>query len=341
MNNSTYYENQILEAIETIVQKKLADANYDTTIKAVIIEKTNSALGEYKAKYQESELVIYSTDPSINYPKGTLVNVVIPNGDFSQTKVIISAVEKDKVEYVAAVEVEDEYDTIGGNSIAATQTYGLCSYKESDMRILYNRDAEVNDINFDATTFANYIKDSNNILCGATFQTELDEIQQKQGNFGIVFEIDFKDNLTGDIVIKNYVVDINNMSGNPYKQAAATRQYNIFEINAENFESVRQIYIFSKNFPNISSEITKNDIFVSNFELIASKKIESDSNGYTLILNVGNKNYFDASDEDTDAVGVKAELKNISDSSIKYYWFRANNNITSDSDEYAIYGGEG
>ena len=343
--NSVNFENQILDAIETVVNNAVQKAGYDKTIKAVIIERLDQNTGKYKAKYQDGNIEVYSNNIDIFYPNGTLVNILVPNGDFSQNKTIIDAVEKGKIEYAVAVEEEEEYQNESGNAIAAAQMFGLCSYKETDKKVLYNRDAGINDINLDTLSFVEYIKNSDSIICGAEFRTELDEIQKSKGNFGIVFDLDFKDNKTGDIITKSYKIDVNQMSGNPYNLNISTRQYKVFSINGENFDSINQIYIFSENFPNQSGSITRNDIYVGAFELSAANKIsEEDMNGYSLNLTKQGKGYFDASDNDDSTINLVAELKiknKIVANDISYYWFKENTSVAIGDAEYLRYGGEG
>ena len=48
MNN---YENNILEAIETIVDSSIAKSNYDRTIQATVIKLIDKSLGQYNVKY--------------------------------------------------------------------------------------------------------------------------------------------------------------------------------------------------------------------------------------------------------------------------------------------------
>jgi len=343
--SSFNYENQILDAIETMVDKAIENAGYDKTIQGIIVSIEDAAQGKYKVKYQNGEIEAFSNNIDLIYPAGTMVNVLVPNGDFTQNKTILDAIEKDKIKYGTVFEESEMYDNKSGNCIAAPQVLGLNSYKTKDTVMLYDRDNDVNIIGLDVITFEENIKDNNSILCGASFKTELVKDQQRQGNYGIAFDLDFTDNLSGDTLTKSYIIDVNQMTGNPYDFNEFNRQYKVFNINSENFISIKQIYLFSEGFPNIDDEKVGNDIFVNNYELsIVRKLTEEELNGYLLNLVREGKGYFDKEDSEDAKIFLNAILKqrNIEiTNGLEYYWFKENIDITIDSADFVTYGGNG
>ena len=341
--SSKNYENQILNAIETVAKKAIETAGYDKTIRGVISSLEDVFTGKYKVKYQDSEIEAYSNNTSIKYSKGTLVNILVPNSDFSQNKIIIDAIDKNNIEYNTVAEEADQYVIDGGNAISATQEFGLCSYHENEIVYLYNRDNGVNDINFNEIIFSENVKNNNKILCGAKFRTDFDAIQKRTGNFGIVYNIDFKNNSTGAIITKSYVIDVNSMIGSPYDLLNPTRQYNIYSINNDNYVSVKSIYIFSKDFENIDPDKDKNDIFVSAFELYSLREpTQQEAESYSLQLNKLGKGYFDETSSDNVTIEAILKLKNQETSlKVEYYWFRENSAIALNDEKYSIYGGTG
>ena len=223
---------------------------------------------------------------------------------------------------------------------------GLCSYHKDEVKYLYSRDNNINDINYDALTFEESIKEHNEILCGAKFKTNFDSVQKRLGDFGVVYEIDFKDNITGAILTKVFKIDVNKISGTPYDLNNFTRQYGVFLINNENFLSVKNIYIYCKNFPTIDEDKTINYIFVSDFELYGIRELTYEEiNGYSLNLIKNGRGYFNDFSSLTDTVTISATLKSknrvVTAEDVEYYWFKENNDITIDSDKYLNYGGEG
>ncbi len=343
--NSTDYENRILDAIETITTNAINKAGYDRTIQATIVDSVNSLLGKYIVKYQDSEFEAFSNNTEIYYPSGTLVNILVPNGDFNLDKMIISAADKNQIEYTNIIEEEDKYLNTSGNCISASQEFGLCSYKEYDECVLYDRDTNENNINIDIDFIEKNITDKNNILCGAEFKTDLDLLQHKNGNYGLVFDIDFLNDSTQEIITNSFVLDINQMKGDPYSLSSFVRQYKIFKINVDNFVSIKKIYLFSKDFP--FQEVAKeNDIFARNFEF--SLLNETDTNIqdlYDLQIQIDGKKYFDGYDADTTKMKLNAKIlyKNqyVTDDNIQTYWFKENASITNTSPEYCLEGGPG
>ena len=70
---NTWREDAIVEAIEIIADKKIAQAGYDKTIKAVINNVLDSAAGKYEIKYQDSLFEagrIQVQDVQIIFPPG-------------------------------------------------------------------------------------------------------------------------------------------------------------------------------------------------------------------------------------------------------------------------------
>lgn len=345
--SSVDYENQILNAIGTIVNNAVENAGYDKTIKAIIEKCIDATLGCYQVHYQDSVFEAYAADIEVSYSKGTLVQVLIPGNDMTQNKTILGAIQRNEADYGTLIDPESAYEVIGTNVIAADTSYGLCSYLQNDVEILYSRDAGINLINLDETSFANNVKDTNTIICGAEFKTELASEQAARGNFGIAFDIDFKDNISGDIVTKTYIVDVNNMLGNPYNQRDFTRQKGIFSINGENYDSINQIYIFSEEFP--TQAVGKpDDIFAQNFELTCATRLtDEEINNYSLKVVTSGKNYFTSGDSGNDTIILLAnfKIKGVAATSntpgIEYYWFKENASITKRSLNYCSYGGEG
>lgn len=344
--NSIDYENKILDAIETITNNAIAKAGYDKTIQATIINSVDDLIGKYIVKYQDSEFEVYSNNIDIYYPSGTLVNVSIPNGDFNLRKTIVSAATDIQVEYTNIIEEKDKYTDAFGNTIPATQQFGVCSYKDNDICVLYDRDTTENNINIDIDFIENNIKTKENILCGAEFKTALDYEQQKIGNYGIVFEIDFLNPSTQETITNQYIVDINEMQGNPYQLLSFVEQYKIFKIDAANFISIKKIYLFAKDF-SLQELDKENDIFAQNFEFYLLDEIETDLPEFydMQIQNTNTKKYFDNHDANVAYIKLKAKLqyKNqyMTSEDINFYWFKENTFITNTSEAYCFEGGPG
>lgn len=342
--SSRNYETQILDSIQMIVDNAISKADFDKTIKAVINEASNSADGKYIVSYQGSLLVAYSSNLDVHYTKGMEVYVLIPGNDSSQRKTIIGAVDNYGLDYTSLLEGDASYDTIGKNIVNSDKTFELCSYNKEEAKILYHRDNNINAIGYNSEDFETYIKNAEYLICGATFKTALPLEQQLQGDYGIAFDIDYK--IDNETITKTYIVNTSKMIGAPYSLATDTRQYEIFNIDTNNILSVKQIYIFAYNFPNIEAG-QPNDIFVSKIELLAAAKItEEELNSIALSIITPQGTYFNTQDTDEAIRNMEAQIKikgRILNSTedVKYYWFRENSLISNNHRLYNRLSGAG
>ena len=345
--SSGNYESQILEAIQILVNDAVSKAEYDKTIQGTISRCVDATIGKYIVRYQDSSFYAYSSNTDTTYPAGTSVYVLVPGNDMSKNKSIIGTVDHLGPDYVSIIEGEHGYEVTGVNTIGADGTFGLCSYKKEDITVLYDRDNDVDLVGLDTFGFESYIKKSKSIICGATFKTALEAEQKFRGDYGIVFNLDFIDKSTGEAITKSYIVNVDQMTGNPYNYTVPARQYGIFDVDGANFSSVKQIYLFAYNFPNTAEE-KPNDIFVSKVELSAANALDKEAAATCALTFVTPKGtYFDEQDVDTDTRILEAQIRikgNAIDNdsqNVEYYWFRENNNITTKSEKYNQYGGAG
>lgn len=340
-------ENQLLDAIQTVVDKTVEKAGYDKTIQATIVKCANEALGKYIVKYQDTLMYVYSSNPEITYTKGANVYVLIPMNNTSLNKTIIGSVKNLGADYITNTENEVSYEMVGKNCINSIEEFGLCSYNAKEEKILYSKQDNINYINLNNEDALLYLKNSNFLMCGAKFKTLLNSEQQFRGQYGITFELAFADNNTGDTIIREYTVDINKMIGNPYKLTSKTEQKEVFEIDSKNFLYINKIYIFEYDFPNIAED-RANDIFVSDILLYGANFTPVDEMSDCSLSIITPKGiYFDDTMLDTEDILLQAQLRVkgvavATDSpAVKYFWFKENNSITYTSLKFNRYGGLG
>lgn len=87
MNSGMIAEN-IFSAIDVIVDKKLREAKYDSTIIAKIIKVHDSALGRYEVQYQDAKFVALSVGGGA-YQVNDNVYILVPTNDLSRDKYIL------------------------------------------------------------------------------------------------------------------------------------------------------------------------------------------------------------------------------------------------------------
>lgn len=338
-------ENKICEAIEMIVDNSISKADFDRTIQATILSCTNALTKEYKIKYQDNILTAYANGEA-NYKKDTLVYVLVPNNDLSKQKTILGAVNKDQESYSTVVNQDQTYDFIGINAIKNNQLALNSHHTETKILYSYQNNIEENLISVDNFVIEEYIKQNNTIYCSANFQTSLISEQQRYGNYGIIFALDFLNN-ENQIVTKYYSININNMQGNPYKLLQPTKQYAFFDIDNENFLRLNSITIFVKDFPGQDEDNQINDIFITDICLQAANKMTSDElAGYSINLNTPNGSIFSENSTSDSFLPINAVVKLKgqeieASNSIEFYWFIEDASIKTSSEYYNIYGGIG
>ena len=340
------FEEELLQAMEIIANNAVEKADYDKTIKAVVVSCVDQTIGKFKVKYQDSSFFAYATSADVTYSKGTEVYVLIPGNDNSREKTIIGTTKKLGVDYAIIPEGEEAFETIGNNCIQNLSSFKLCSYIDYTETI-YNHNLTNNKINVNIKSVEEYIRESSKVILGGTFKTNLPLEQRFRGNYGIIFELAFLDNASEKLVNREYIIDVNQMIGNPYKLTKETRQYGIFDIDNANFQYINKISIFTKDFPNKSTNKPE-DIFISNIEFIGANRLsENELSSCALTFITPQGIYFDSNDLNSATREIKAQVrvrgKIIDDNSqsLEYYWFAEDLGVTTMSEKYYKHGGQG
>lgn len=344
------YENNIIDAIETIVDNAVANAGYDKTIKATIVECVDQTIGKFKVKYQDSVFFAYATSSEVTYTRGAEVYILIPGNDTSRDKTILGTVKKLGADYAVTPEGDEAFEPVGNNILHSSSTFELCSYKttyKTTEKILYQRGGSNNQISLDETAATRYFTKSSALICGAIFKTTIPGQQQYRGNYGISFELMFTDNATGKDVLRNYVLDVNQMTGNPYSIKNETRQYGVFDIDGANFQYVNKISLFCYDFP-YQEDNQPNDIFIKDIDFCGAVPMGSEAlSGCALTFITPQGIYFDNTDEETASrdlqaqVRVKGKVIDKNSQMLEYYWFRENIGVTEQHIKYHKYAGAG
>lgn len=342
-NTNSHYDDKVCEVIEYIVENAVRQAEYDKTIQATIVRTIDQTIGKFSVRYQDSIFEVYGS-PDVKYSNGTEVYVLIPGNDTSREKTILGSTKKLGVNYINNPEGENAFEVIGMNTLKNNSEFGLCSYNGEYTQIVYNREDNINDIGLDVIAAETYIRQSSTILCGANIRTALPIEQQIRGNYGIVFELAFVNSL-GEINTKNYVLDVNQMQGNPYRFITESRQFGIFGIEGESFQYINKIYFFISNFPNKAID-KPNDIFIKNLELSAVERLSTEAlSSYSLSFITPQGTYFDATQTEPKTIQAQVRIKGQAidkdSQKLAYYWFVENAAINYVNEKYNRYGGPG
>ena len=84
----TDYNEIICQAIDTIVQQRLPQIKFDETILCIVKDNSKKHLGHYTVQYGSMVFEAYGENKT--YEKNSQVYVLIPKGDYTQKKIIIS-----------------------------------------------------------------------------------------------------------------------------------------------------------------------------------------------------------------------------------------------------------
>lgn len=349
LKTTNQIENQICEAIELIVNKAVASAGYDRTIRASIVSCIDQSIGKYKIKYQDNIFYAYSENVDTKYSKGTEVYVLVHNNDLNMNKTILGSVKKLGTDYINTVSTENKYEKIGTNLITETNDFELCSFIQED-----KKDINANLVFLKEDEIKEYLSKSSHIIIEADIKTVLPQSQRYKGNYGITFDLDFyaseaeKSASSPEIVTKTYKLDINNITGEPYALNSFTKQFAVFKINTETFKGIGNVSIFEYGFPE-QKEDQPSDIFIQNISLYGATEIaEQDLLSCYLSIVTIEGTYFDEQNLATDEKSMQAQViakgSAIDESSqqVKYYWFKENAKTTSvDLTKFNKYGGIG
>lgn len=185
---SSSLSNKILDAFEILAQAEVNSAQFDKTITGIIISCEDEATGRYKVQYQDAIFYAYSTALDVTYNKGVSVQVKIPNNDFSGRKMIIGTVEENGIDYGTIVEDPLlRYEYVGVDCISLTAQNDLSSYwnEEKNNIVLYDKDKKIDLIELNEQMVADNLKNGNSLLLGATFRTNISDVQRFKGDYGI------------------------------------------------------------------------------------------------------------------------------------------------------------
>ena len=145
----------------------------------------------------------------------------------NQFNELINGTVPEVYSYHNHIEEEDKYETVGNDCAKKQESIGLCSYIKNQEIDLYNVNSTPafrEGFEFDLEAFNFYLKKSDYFRGGADFRTALPEEQRYSGDYGIAYELVFKD-ATGSEKVITYKINIDDMEGNPYLLTVASKQY--------------------------------------------------------------------------------------------------------------------
>lgn len=345
----------LFKSMDIISQYNLAKQQYNKTIKAVIVACEDESLGKYKVQYQDGTWTAYAENVMNSvYQLGTSVYVTVPNSDMKENKIILGSTKDNTEQSNILLKNElDDFISNGYNLLKINSGVGQC-YLWSDYpqeQILYQYNSNNNKINFDFATFNQDKENIDRLLLQANIQTMLPPNRQYRGNYGIIIDMEFYSNQDNqETITRSYILDVDNMTGDPYVFTSPVTQKILFEIDGKNFIRINKISLFVKDFIDTpaSSKGDNYNIIISNLSLMSGRIVtDEEKNGVLLILNAkkgftfGEKSISADTREIQAIVKVQMKQVNLKTQKLPFYWFRQDATITSYSKGYCKYGGQG
>ena len=341
---------QLLQAVEIVVDKKISELQYDKTIQCKIYSIVNLDTGEYKVRYNGNIFSAFARNLTDTYKVEDSVYVNVPEGNFSGKKVILSKTSDQSLSQnqIMALknsifEISPSLDTI--YNITFNEPIGVVAGAPAGSA---NSQAYVCPVisNINNGMFLQYAKNYENIRIKASFQTRFHDIHTK-GNYGI--EVEF---YTSEGNTVPYRLDLQNFNGDPYSFSVYSEQEIVIKVQKGYLLGLKSIKLFEEEFnydKSYSYELdaanqiitidkenrTEPNIFVKNVSIqYVEIKDLSDSN-YHLMISPVKGIAFSSSVTTLSFLGrLVYQGKDIIEQVDKYQWYVRDLSVVVGSNEY-------
>lgn len=340
---------KVLDAIEILTNSSISKANYDRTIQAQVLSCEDASIGEYRCRYQDSTIYAYSNNLQTSYNKGDYVYILVPSNDMKKEKTILCTSNRRGNNFISETKEEDKYNIIGNNCILSTRDFYLNTDNINYSYNIYSYGNIANVLRIDEEAVGRYIKNANAFKVNLMIKTSIPISRQSRGSYGLTFTLVFKDNTLEKEVERVYIINEDNMSGNPYKYKNNTKQTIIFGIDGENFVRIKQINLFNKDFPNAAAAVTSGDlhsgdIVISAMAIYGLETIDTDLEHGVAISFSTPKGIILSNSVESVPIIAQVKVNNklvLSNQKLQFYWGIEDAGITPNSMYYNKYLGGG
>lgn len=259
MNNIS---EQLLQAMDIVMEQKLTQLQFDKTIQAKVYSVVDIDTGEYKVRYNGNIFSAFSNDTSKTYKVNDAVYVSVPEGNFSNKKLITSLITANSLSSSqlsnlsnSMMEASPTFDVLYDGLYNAGESYGVIAgtpVGESGSYIYIYQGPDVYDPDGYHGLFQQYSNNYEYIKVKASFLTQFYNIHN-QGNYGLEVEFYTKDNSS-----VKYKLDLQNFNGNAYGFSVYTPQEIILKAQKNYLMGLKSIKLFEEDF--VYDKIVKNGI---------------------------------------------------------------------------------
>lgn len=352
MANFTSFD-KLLEAMSKIADSSDSKLKYDKTVIMEIVKLLDAETGRYAVKYQGNTLEAFAAKTDDKYDTGDSVYVKIPEGDFTNTKIIEGKVnnktsDEQERNTISNTIVDIEPSWFSENVYGALegQPYELISGGETTNILAWDRRIENPQYSMADTLLKTYNKEYDKFIIKASFMTSFLGAHTT-GNYGLKLILKLVD-VEGkeDYIKQTYVLDTTSFTGNVYQLSSYSPQYAVFQIPKNSFLGVESLSFFQDGMEKdiwkradgeSGEEITTPNIFVKDISVNFVDILDYTQDKYFVFLDTPRGNTFTKKTDQDIIVSPRLLYKGenlISDSSCEVQWFKENPNIQVNSPLY-------
>ena len=340
---------KLLEAMSKIADSSDSKLKYDKTVIMEIIQLVDATTGEYAVKYQGNTLQAFAADLKAKYNKGDSVYVKVPEGDFTNTKIIEGKVNNKNT-------TEQERNIISNTIIDiepswfAESTYGILpnvkglSSGNRPNEIKFWEHTESAQHTGTDTLLKTCNKEFDKFIIKASFMTNFLG-NHIQGNYGLKLTlrlVNMNKEKENDLeyIIKDFILDTTSFTGNIYELSSYSPQYAVFQIPKNSFMGVEsftffqegmEVDIWTKPDPSnptstTTQQISTPNIYVKDISVNYVQILDYTQDTYYVLIDTPKGNNVNTKISEITAnprLIYKGENV-ISDSSCEVYWYKEN-----------------
>ena len=352
MNSNSNIQNSLFETMKIFSESAAANSGSTITIEGRITAIKDEAAGIYEVEYLGSTIEAHASSDTI-YEVNDSVYILVPDGDFTKEKIILSLISASAKTYTSEIENNKNYyeisDNLIDNSLGTIKLSSYTTVKKNDNKT----DISTQNNSVIGALFNDYLKTYRTFKFSFLAKTALPLEQQNSGNYGVSINIPIFKSIGmeghgySDQDWKTVYLETSNFVGTPYRFLEWAPQEICFSLDEQyTYDPTRMPYYsyYCYDFTQDETKANQFDIQIKDISLKVVKEISDEElSGYFLSLKASQGEYFSTYYNSTKTItptlrvnGKTASLKNT-----EIYWFLEDTSVKADSEYYISYGGNG